>query len=242
VIAIVVGLLAGFIDSIAGGGGLITLPYLTLELINPANAVGTNKIVGALGALMAFIIYQRTHRVNWREGIGFCVVIGLGSFCGSRITPYIPPKYFVWGLLAMSPLILAVVLNKDLFLKVRTKGERMSIATYITAFFVGMYDGGFGPGGGTFMLLALLLVGKLPLIQALTLSKLANTFSASTALISFAQGGYVHWGLGCLVGAAMTLGAYIGSKSTVKHTVKIVRPVMVIVVVLLIATLIRKIL
>lgn len=239
--SLLIGLIAGFIDSIAGGGGLITLPYLTLMLIDPAHAVGTNKIIGTLGALTAFIIYQRQNKVNLKEGMAFCLTIAAGSWSGSKITPFIPAEFFAWGLLFISPIILWVIFKKDLFIKERIREKKnLHFAAFASAFLVGIYDGGFGPGGGTFMLLALLLVAKLPLLQALTLSKLANTFSAGTALISFSIGGYVHWQLGLTTGTAMIVGAFLGSLSASKHTIKIVRPVLVIVVILLMATVLRK--
>jgi uncharacterized membrane protein YfcA len=242
VLSIIVGFVAGFIDSIAGGGGLITLPYLTLLLVEPAHAVGTNKIVGTLGALTAYVIYQRKNKIDWREGLAFCLTVGAGSWVGSKITPHIPAQYFVIGLLLVSPLILWIVLSKDLFIKERVRGKKMQWPAFVAAFLVGIYDGGFGPGGGTFMLLALLLVAKLPLLHALTLSKLSNTLSAGTALVSFASGGYVHWQLGLSVGASMIAGAFVGSHTTTKHTTKIVRPIMIVVVLLLIATLVKKLL
>lgn len=238
---LLVGLVAGFIDSIAGGGGLITLPFLTLKLIDPAHAVGTNKIVGALGAFTAFLIYQKNNKINLKDGMVFCLTIAAGSWSGSKLTPFIPPTYFAWGLLIMSPVILWVIFQKDLLIKERVRSTKnLSFAAFSSAFLVGMYDGSFGPGGGTFMLLALLLVAKLPLLHALTLSKLANTFSAGTALISFSMGGYVHWKLGLTTGAAMIVGAFFGSRAASKHTLKIVRPILVVVVVLLIVSLIHK--
>jgi uncharacterized membrane protein YfcA len=239
--SLLIGLIAGFIDSIAGGGGLITLPYLTLLLVDPAHAVGTNKIVGGLGALTAFLIYQRKNKIKIKDGMAFCLTIAAGSWSGSKITPFIPSDYFAWGLLFISPIILWIVFKKDLLIKERIREKKnLHFAAFASAFLVGVYDGGFGPGGGTFMLLALLLVAKLPLLQALTLSKLANTFSAGTALVSFSMGGYVHWHLGLTMGASMIVGAFFGSRSASKHTVKIVRPVLVVVVILLMATVIRK--
>ena len=83
------GLIAGFIDSIAGGGGLITLPALTLVLGPGAPAVGTNKIVGTVGALAALIVYRRKKAVPVNKAMGFMVGIIVGSFTGSRITPYL---------------------------------------------------------------------------------------------------------------------------------------------------------
>lgn len=239
--ALLVGLVAGFIDAIAGGGGLITLPFLTLMLVDPAHAVGTNKIVGTLGALTAFLIYQKQNKINIKEGMAFCVTIAAGSWTGSKITPHIPPEYFAWGLLLFSPIILWVIFKKDLLIKERIREKKnLHFAAFASAFLVGIYDGGFGPGGGTFMLLALLLVAKLPLLHALTLSKLANTFSAGTALVSFGLAGYVHWELGFTTATGMVFGAFVGSKAASKHLMKIVRPVLVVVVLLLMITLVKK--
>ncbi len=104
----------------------------------------------------------------------------------------------------------------------------------------GIYDGAFGPGGGTFMLLALLLIAKLPLFLALTLSKLANTVSAGTALFSFSMQGAVDYRLGGMMALTMTLGAFLGSRLASNHAMKIVRPALVVVVSILLVTIVKR--
>lgn len=243
-----VGFIAGFIDSAVGGGGLITLPYLTLLLTFPAHAVGTNKIVGLSGALMSFLVYQRKNKVPlMSQGIPFAIIVAVGSLCGSFLTPIVPPKVFSTLILALCPLILFMVLNRSFFEKLRGHAQsprsydaRKLTIFFCVAFLCGAYDGAFGPGGGTFMFLALFVVVKLPLLTALTLSKLANTFSAGISLVSFAQRGFVHVPEGLGIASGMIVGSVLGSRATSRYDLKIIRPLLLIVVLLLMWTLIRR--
>jgi uncharacterized protein len=239
-LAMLVAFAAGFIDSIAGGGGLITLPYLTLVLETPVLAVGTNKILGTVGALTAFIVYQQKHKADLKTGALFCSTISLGSIIGSKITMFLPAVFFNWILLILSPIILFIVLNKEIMMKERFHHKTSAWYIFASAILCGVYDGAFGPGGGTFMLLALLLIAKLPLFLALTLSKLANTVSAGTALASFAYQGAIDYKLGLTMALTMTAGAFLGSKLASTHAMKIVRPALVIVVSILLFTIIKR--
>lgn len=237
-----VGLLAGFLDSIAGGGGLITLPFLTLLLGDPVSAVGTNKIVGFLGALTAYLIYRKKENSHedYREGFLFSLIVAVGSFSGSLLTPYFPKKLFVYLILFSAPLILYVIFKKDFFVNQLLHTKPKKRLFILAALVCGIYDGSFGPGGGTFMLLALIAVVRMPVLNALALSKLANTFSAGTALCSFYARGYVHVKEGLLLGSAMIIGAALGANSAKKWNIKIIRPMLLVAVALLIGTLILK--
>src|ERR1700751_5057669 len=109
------GFLAGFIDAIAGGGGLITLPVLSSVLEPGAHAIGTNKIVGTSGALIAFLVYLRKHPLHLKKGFAFLVAIGLGSFLGSLCSPLLPKTYFRYLLIGACPLVLWFLWNKKMF-------------------------------------------------------------------------------------------------------------------------------
>lgn len=233
------GSLAGFIDSIAGGGGLLTLPLLSIVLGPGADAIGTNKIVGTVGAATALYIYAKDRKVDWHLGLRFVLGIAAGSFLGSLLSPLIPVEWIRWFLIAACPILLLVVWSKDRWVEISKR--ELAFAQHrntnrnviISALICGIYDGAFGPGGGTFMFLALLFVAGLPLFSALALSKLANTVSAGTALVSFAAQGYVHWYIGFILSLGIFFGAQIGARLNLRKAAGIVRPMLAVAVLLL---------
>ena len=233
---ILAGLITGLIDSIAGGGGLISLPILSLALTPGADAIGTNKIVGSLAALVALIVYARAGHMDLKKSLIFTLLISTGSFLGSSITPHLPQNAFRWILLVMCPFILWVVLKKDLWIQERDSRPLKKPSVFkvgLSGLICGVYDGAFGPGGGTFMFLSLLLFARLPLFTALAASKLANTISAGVALVSYASRGFVHWTEGILMASGVIVGAFLGAQFATKKASHLVRPVLVSVSVLL---------
>jgi uncharacterized membrane protein YfcA len=236
------GLVAGTIDSIAGGGGLITLPTLSSVLEPGAHAIGTNKIVGTMGALIAFLVYLRKQPLHLKKGIAFIAAIGVGSLIGSLCSPLVPKLYFRYFLIAACPLILWVLWNKQLFIQeVKHHAARSLPVLFGVGTLVGFYDGFFGPGGGTFMLLGLLWAVRLPLFEALLLSKLANTVSAGVSLVSYGIQGYVHVVPGVVMAIGMTAGGFMGARLASKQAEKVVRPVLALVVVLLLLLQVKEV-
>lgn len=236
------GFIAGTIDSIAGGGGLITLPILSEVLEPGAHAIGTNKIVGLTGALIAFLVYLRKQKFNWKNGAAFILAVGAGSLVGSICTPYVPKIYFRYLLIAACPFLLWVLWNKQLFIQeVKEHVLRPLWHLIVAGLLVGFYDGFFGPAGGTFMLLGLLWGVRLPLFEALLLSKLANTVSAGVALVSYGVQGYVHPRYGIIMAIGMATGGYLGAKLASNRAERVVRPVLALVVCLLMLVQIREV-
>jgi uncharacterized membrane protein YfcA len=227
-----VGFVTGFIDSIAGGGGLISLPVLTELLGAGAKAIGTNKIVGASGALVSFLVYFYGRRqLRWRTSVVFLGAVIIGAVFGAQVTPYLPKEFFKWAIIGSCPFLLWIILKRDILLHITLENRVINpYGLALTGLVVGFYDGFFGPGGGTFMLLALIWQMKLPLIDALILSKLANTLTASSSLISYSFQGFVDWKLGSLMAMGMVIGSFVGAKLNSKHSAKILRPVMVTVI------------
>ena len=236
------GFVAGIIDSIAGGGGLITLPSLSTILEPGPHAIGTNKIVGTAGALMAFLVYLRKHPLHLKKGLSFIVAVGVGSVLGSLCSPLVPRIYFRYFLIAACPLILLVLWNKQGLMKeVRDQAKASWGALVSTGVAVGFYDGFFGPGGGTFMLIGLLAGARMSLFEALLLSKLANTLSAAVSLTSYGIQGFVHARFGLIMAIGMTAGSFMGARLASKKAEQVVRPVLVFVVLLLMAVQIRDV-
>ena len=239
----VTGVLAGFVDSIAGGGGLITLPVLASILGPGANAIGTNKIVALPVAAVAFWVYLKKQKLRFKKGFAFVLSLGLGSFLGSLAAPHFPKIYFQYFLILTCPVILWFLWNKKIFLQECLEHpSRGHYALIFSGLGVGFYDGFFGPGGGTFMLLALLWGARLPLFEALLLSKLSNTVSAGVALSSYAAQGYVHYSEGLVMAAGGLVGGYCGSRLASARAEKLVRPFLVLVVSLLLLVQMKQLL
>lgn len=241
------GVVAGFVDSIAGGGGLITLPSLTLALGAGVDAIGTNKICGVAAAAVALAVYVRRGHMDWRNSTVFAIAVGLGGFFGSRLAPLLPPWMFPWLLALTCPVILYIVWKRDLWVaREATHGEEgtaragrlLDPAVVLTGLAAGIYDGAWGPGSGTFMFLALLFVARLPLLPSLAAAKLANLASGATSLVSYAMSGHVHYRAGSFVALGTLAGGWAGAHLATTRAARIVRPVLVIVVVLLLVKLI----
>ena len=233
------GLLTGLIDSIVGGGGLISLPTLAITIGPGAHAIGTNKIVGSTGALIALIVYARKGHLRWKEGLSFCIVCAIGSFFGSSLAPHVSKEFFRYLMLVMCPVILYIVWQRDKFFKEQENFVKPHYSLFfLSAIASGFYDGFFGPGGGTFMFLGLFLGTGYPLLASIAISKMANTFSATTALITYAHNGYVHWKEGFIMASGMVIGSYVGASFASKNITKIIRPMLTLVVVLLMVKLV----
>jgi len=233
------GLLTGLIDSIVGGGGLISLPTLSIAIAPGAHAIGTNKIVGSTGAFIALIVYARKGHLRWKEGLSFCIICAVGSFFGSSLAPFVSKEFFRYLMLFMCPVILYIVWQRDKFFKEQENFVKPHYSLFfLSAIASGFYDGFFGPGGGTFMFLGLFLGTGYPLLASIAISKMANTFSATTALITYAHNGYVHWKEGLIMASGMVIGSYIGASFASKNITKIIRPMLTLVVVLLMVKLV----
>lgn len=126
------GLITGLVDSVVGGGGMISLPTLSIAIAPGAHAIGTNKIVGVVGALMALIVYTRKGHLRFKEGIYFCLVCALGSFFGSMAAPHVSQDFFRYLLMVMCPAILYIVWNRDRFF---SKRENFVKPHYLLFFF-----------------------------------------------------------------------------------------------------------
>ncbi len=229
----IVGFFTGIIDSVVGGGGLISLPYLSFVLEPGPHAIGTNKIVGTIGSLVAFIVYASKGHLKFKEGILFSLLCAGGSFLGSESAPYVPRAIFQILLIIACPLILYFIFKKDDLLKENIHIEINKTLLFCAAIFSGFYDGFFGPGGGTVMFLSLFFIAKFPLLNAIAISKMANLFSASTALITYHKNNFVHYPVGLWVGLGTTMGTFIGAHYASKNMQKILRPMLVFVTVLL---------
>lgn len=230
------GLIAGFIDSIAGGGGLIALPAMSLVVGPGIDAIGTNKIASLGAAGIAFLVYLWRGHVDWKSSILFTAATGIGALAGSILAQWVPKEAFPWMLAATGPMILYMIWRKDIWVsRALHPGKASTLAVALAGLGAGLYDGIWGPGGGTVMLLGLLFFARLPLLTALAASKLANSAAAAVALVTYGVAGNVHPREGMLLAAGMIAGGFVGANLASTRAAQVVRPALLVIVLLLAA-------
>lgn len=194
--------------------------------------------MGLVSALTALVIYVRKGHLQLDGSGWFLAALALGTYWGSKLTLVLPVSWFTWFLVAVCPLILYITLKRDGFI---TQDRLTEPSAPQVLFFLGLvcgiYDGAFGPGGGTFMFLSLALWGGFSVLAAIATSKLANTISAGVSLGSFAWDDAVVWSMGLPFAVFSFVGALLGAHFASQKAKLIVRPVLVFVVLLLLARL-----
>jgi uncharacterized protein len=235
---------AGFVDSIAGGGGLITLPVLLNVGLPPQLALGTNKFQSSFGSFTAALYYVRRGLASLndaRVGIA-CTLIGAlsGAYAVQRMSGKILEDVIPIMLLAVLVYMIAVPRagmreNKNRIMA--TSGTR-AIGFYVIAGLVlGFYDGFFGPGVGSFWAITFVTGLGFDLKKATAYTKVMNFSSNSVSLIVFLCGGYVLFTLGITMAIGQILGAKLGSRLVIFKGVRIIRPFYIIIVLLTIVKL-----
>ena len=220
---------AGFIDSIAGGGGLLTVPALLVAGIDPVTAVATNKVQGTLSIVSALVTYGRKGLIEWRVGLPFGLVAFCFGICGALLIQFFSKA----AIAALIPvLLIAVALYFGLMRGVgdADRKARMTRLGFILIVVppIALYDGFLGPGAGSFYAAALIALLGFGITRMTAMSKLLNGGSNLGSLFLFTLTGAVHWPLGLAMGAASITGAQIGSRLAVRKGARIIRPLIVI--------------
>lgn len=211
IVMIAGGFIAGFIDSVVGGGGLITVPLFLLVLGPNASAIGTNKVAAVAAQVAAFVVYFQNRQVDATRGRSIFVITAVGAILGAMLAPRLPSEFFKWFLLVIAPAVIALVFTKSIWSRSPDQPPKPRLAL-LGSFGAGFYDGVAGPGGGTMMFLSLFLIGGMPAAIAMGTGKLANLGSALTSLGTYGFQGEVRWALGMLVAVPIALGAWAGAK------------------------------
>lgn len=233
-----VAFLAGMIDAIAGGGGLVTIPALMAAGIPPVQALATNKLQSSLGTGGAVFAYARKGHIDFKKAAIPTLFTFLGSGLGAYLLTLADPA-FLEGLL---PLLLLAMVVYFIFAPQMSDDDKHSIAGPISLIIIvsviGCYDGFFGPGTGSFFTLVLVALFGFGLIRAVAYSKLLNLASNVAALSVLIIGGHVLWILGLCMGAASIIGGQVGAHIAIKFGANIARPLLIIVSLALIIKLI----
>lgn len=235
------GLVAGFVDAIAGGGGLITVPALLATGLTPQVAIATNRFQSSFGTAMATWSYHRAGLLPWprlRFGVLFTAV---GAVAGGLTLARLDAGAQIW-LKRVIPFVLlaiaAVVWFKpDLGRDARPARWPAAVFALVFGLALGFYDGFFGPGTGTFWTIACVLVLGLELRAATAHTKVMNLTSNLASVAVYLAAGLVRFDLGLTMAAGQLIGGRLGSRVVVRGGAKAVRPVLLVVVLALSAKL-----
>lgn len=229
--------LAGFVDSIGGGGGLISLPAYILAGLPSHLAIGTNKLSSACGTCVSVTKFIREKLINWKFGIVTIAAAVAGSFCGARVSLYTDENVLKFVMIPVLFVAAFFVLNRKLFGNTQKETELITGRTYVIAavasLVIGFYDGFYGPGTGTFLIICLNVFGHLTVKKANAQSKIINLTTNLTSLTVFILNGQVVWAIGLAGAACNMLGNYLGSKLAITKGAKITRPIIITVLVIL---------
>lgn len=238
--------LAGLVDAIGGGGGLISLPAYLIAGVPVHKAIATNKLSSTCGTTLATARFIKNKMVNFRLAIPSIASAIIGSSIGAKLSLVMNERILEYVLFAVLPVAAFVVLNKRLFSDrvdgndgVINYGSRIALdkKTYITAivaaFIIGMYDGFYGPGTGTFLIIAFTVFAGMSVVAANAQAKVINLTTNITSLVIFIANGQVLFSLGIAAAISNMIGGYIGSGLVMKKGSKIVKPTIIFVLVLL---------
>lgn len=228
--------LASFVDAIAGGGGLISLPAYLLAGVPIHYAIGTNKLSSALGTVVSTARLVKNKYADMGLAVPTITAALIGSFIGANLALHTSAKALQMLLLPVLPVVAFYVLKtKDLDREDADSISRTKKCVIATAcsFVFGMYDGFYGPGTGTFILLTFTGLAKMDLRTASGNMKLVNLASNISALVTYIFAGKILWALGLSAAIFSIAGHYIGSGLVMKNGTKIVRPIIIVVLILL---------
>lgn len=227
--------IGSFMDSIAGGGGIITLPAYLIAGLPTHIALGTNKLSAGIGSSAAVIRYIKNGYVKWKLALPAAVLAVVGSHFGTKLQLMLDEKYLQYMLLIVLPVVAFVVLRQRSLPDAAGEiafGKQLAIVC-LSALAVGTYDGFYGPGTGTFLLLIFCNIGKMDVRCANGNTKVINFSSNIGALFTSLVSGKVFLALGLIGACASIAGNIIGSGLAIKNGSRIVKPTVVIVLVLL---------
>lgn len=229
------GFVAGWVDAVVGGGGLVQLPALLLGIpgATPAQILATNKFGSVWGTATASLTYWRRVRPDLRTALPMAAVAYVGAVGGALLGLHIPKALFNPVILVLLVAVGAYTLLRPSLgstTALRWSGHRHTVAAMLTGFVIGVYDGALGPGTGSFMVFALVGLMGYAFLEASAKAKIANLATNLGALTVFVPGGHVMWKVGVVMAAANLVGGWFGARTAVRLGSRFVRVVFVVIV------------
>ena len=225
------GFVGAFVDAIAGGGGLITIPAYLLAGIPPHISLGTNKFAATAGSLISTAGYHKSNMVNFRLLRVAVPMTALGASLGVYSVLRIPQD-FLYPLVSVAILLVGLYtffkkeIGKTNAFTIITKKKVLFVS--LVGFVLGFYDGFFGPGTGSFLIFIFIKFLKFDFTHASGNAKLINFTSNVTSLVVFAWNGKINYAIGIPIGLAMILGSMVGTKLAIKNGSKFIKPIFLI--------------
>ncbi len=235
---------ASFVDAIGGGGGIISVPVYLLAGLPTHLALGTNKLSSGIGTAASTLRYLRKGYVDWSLALPSVLLAVAGAYLGTTLQLMADERILKYLLLLVLPLAAGVLLRKKSLPEERgaLPFPRRALAVWGASLVIGVYDGFYGPGTGTFLLLAFCTLGKLDVRTASGNVKLVNFSSNMGALFTSLMAGKVLLGVGLMAACFSIAGHYLGAGLAIKNGSKIVRPVILTVICLLLIRVIVELL
>jgi uncharacterized protein len=223
-----VGFVAGFIDSIAGGGGLLALPALLIAGLDPMAALATNKLQGTFGTASATHTFWKKGLLQPQNHWGAIAMVFAGACFGVIMVSFAPQQF-------LSVIMPALLVGVAIYFAVAprlsdtARAARLPLLMFSFGFapLLGFYDGIFGPGTGSFFMIVLVSLFGVGLLEATARTKLFNFTSNVASLGMFMATGKIIWTIGLTMGVAQLLGAQLGARLAIKNGASLIRPLLV---------------
>ena len=223
--------LGGFVDAVAGGGGLISLPAYMIAGLPVHNSIATNKLSSGMGTTVSTIRFARGGNIPWKKALPCVIMAMIGSAAGARLALLVDAELFKRLMLVIIPVTAYYVMKN------KTMGKepdpldfkKMMIRASAVALVIGMYDGFYGPGTGTFLILLLSSFAKFRLGEANGVAKSINLTTNITSLAVYLMSGKVIIILGFIAGLFGIAGNYIGVSFFNDKGARAVKPIMLVV-------------
>ncbi|NFA43676.1 sulfite exporter TauE/SafE family protein [Clostridium botulinum] len=228
--------LAGIIDAVAGGGGIISLPAYIFAGIPIHIAYGTNKFASCIGTSISSIKFFRSGNIKIKSALLSAAGALIGSWFGAQIVLLLNEKYLNYCLIVILPIVsLFLLFNRNFGVKNKKElsNKKLYILSFIIGVFLGAYDGFFGPGTGTFLVICFTGILGFNLITASGNAKIVNLASNFSALIAYILGGKVMFSIGVPAAVCAIAGNYLGAHLAIKNGDKIIKPIIFVAIGLL---------
>ena len=229
---------AGIVDSITGGGGLITIPVMLATGIPVHYITGTNQCSAWIGSGVASYKFVRSGNIHLSSVFITLPFAIIGSYIGARLNLIVPDRYLKVFMLVMIPIIAVFIFSNKQLGEEDHSDEQSTMAIVLWSVFIGLvlggYQGFYGPGSGLFFMLAYAACLKLDLVKATGNTRFVIAIASIASVFAYASSGNVLWNLSIILNVFYIIGSYLGAVLVIRNGARIIRPIMICVVGLLI--------